>query len=131
MLTIIHSKYYSVSDWLKGTRMIHHNQLLLTKFGRTLGLINRRRQKCSTVEGQRTVNREDLVEDLEVRLRFWLWTEKWPNSRRNILLFSRQTIVKKHSKKTTRQTTSSIWSIFADLNRPLLSSKHLYISKWT
>ena len=40
--------------------MIHHNQLLLTKFGRTLGLINRRRQKCSTVEGKCNVNREDL-----------------------------------------------------------------------
>ena len=25
----------------------------------------------------------------------------------------------KHSKKTTRRTTSAIWSIFADLNSPL------------
>ena len=47
--------------WLaKRTRIIHHNQLLLTKFGRTLRLINRGRRKCSTVAGQCTVNREDL-----------------------------------------------------------------------
>ena len=38
--------------WLaKSTRIIHHNQLLLTKFGRILRLINRWRQKCSTVAG--------------------------------------------------------------------------------
>ena len=36
--------------WLpKSTRIIHHNQLLLTKFGRILRLINRWRQKCRTV----------------------------------------------------------------------------------
>ena len=30
---IVHSKYFSVSDWLK-SRIIRHRQLLLTKFGR-------------------------------------------------------------------------------------------------
>ena len=35
----------------------------------------------------------------------------------------------KHSKKTTRRTTSAIWSIHADLNSPL-SSKHA-LSRWT
>ena len=48
--------YYSfkifLSFWLaKDTHVIHHNQLLLTKFGRILWLINQWRQKCSTVAG--------------------------------------------------------------------------------
>ena len=33
---IIHSKYFPVSDWLKTTRIIHHNQLLFIKFGQNL-----------------------------------------------------------------------------------------------
>ena len=38
--------------WLaKSTRLTHHSQLLLTKFGRILLLINRWCQKCSTVGG--------------------------------------------------------------------------------
>ena len=46
--------YYSfkifLSFWLaKDTHIIHHDQLLLTKFGRILRLINQWRQKCSTV----------------------------------------------------------------------------------
>ena len=32
----IHLNYLFVSDWLKITHIIHHNQLLLTKFGRIL-----------------------------------------------------------------------------------------------
>ena len=35
----------------KSTRIIHHNQLLMTKFGRMLRLINRWRQKCSFLAG--------------------------------------------------------------------------------
>ena len=57
--------YYSfkifLRFWLaKSIRIIHHNQLLLTKFERILRLINRWHQKCSTVAGQCTVNWEDL-----------------------------------------------------------------------
>ena len=38
--------------WLAtSTRIIHHNQLLVTKFGRILRLINRWRQKCSFLAG--------------------------------------------------------------------------------
>ena len=44
--------YYSFKtfpqSWLdKSTRMIHHNQLLMTKFGRILCLTRKWRQKCS------------------------------------------------------------------------------------
>ena len=38
--------------WLaKTTRIIHHNQLMMTKFGRILRLIYRWRQKCSFLAG--------------------------------------------------------------------------------
>ena len=38
--------------WLaKSTLIIHHNQLLMTKFGRILRLMNRWRQKCSFLAG--------------------------------------------------------------------------------
>ena len=52
---LIKRLYYSfkifLHFWLaNSTRIIHHNQLLLTKFGRTLQLINRWRQKCSTMQ---------------------------------------------------------------------------------
>ena len=46
--------------WLaKSTRIIHHNQLLMTKFGGILGL-NRWRQKCRFLAGLCTVKRENL-----------------------------------------------------------------------
>ena len=44
----------------KSTRIIRHNQLLMTKFGRILRLMNWWRQKCSLLAGKCTVNREDL-----------------------------------------------------------------------
>ena len=49
----INSNYYSFKifprSWLaKSTRIIHHNQLLMTKFERILGLMNRWRQKCNS-----------------------------------------------------------------------------------
>ena len=38
--------------WLaKSTRLIHHNQLLMTKFGRNLTLTRKWRQKCSVFAG--------------------------------------------------------------------------------
>ena len=47
--------------WLaKSTCLIHHNQLLMTKFGRNLTLTRKWRQKCSIFAGSGTVNREDL-----------------------------------------------------------------------
>ena len=48
--------YYSfkIFSWLwlaKSTRLIHHNQLLITKFGRILRLTRKWRQKCSVLAG--------------------------------------------------------------------------------
>ena len=47
--------------WLaKSARIIHNNQLLMTKFERILCLTRKWRQKCSVLAGKGTVNREDL-----------------------------------------------------------------------
>ena len=60
--------------WLaKSTRLIHHNQLLMTKFGRNLTLTRKWRQKCSF---RRLRHRLPRRPGDEVEL-FWLWT--WKN----------------------------------------------------
>ena len=53
---ILITVYYSFKIfpllWLaKSTRIIHHNQVLMTKLGRILRLMNRWRQKCSFFAG--------------------------------------------------------------------------------
>ena len=56
-LSEIHNKYYYSFKifprfWLvKSTLLIHHNQLLMTKFGRILCLATKWRQKCSILAG--------------------------------------------------------------------------------
>ena len=61
--------YYSfkifLRFWLtKITRIIYHNQLLLTKFGKLFAILNRWRQKCGENAGYWTVKREDLGTNL-------------------------------------------------------------------
>ena len=61
----LNRNYYSFKTfprfWLaKSTRLIHHNQLLMSKFWRILTLTRKWRQKCSVRAGWGTVNREDL-----------------------------------------------------------------------
>ena len=56
MYKLIKSYYYSFKIfprfWLaKSTRLIHHNQLLMTKFGRILCLARKWRKKCSVLAG--------------------------------------------------------------------------------
>ena len=48
---IIHSKIFPWFWLAKSTRIIHHNQLLMTKFGRILCLTRKWRQKCSVLAG--------------------------------------------------------------------------------
>ena len=53
----------------KSTRIIHHNQLLMTKFGRILCLTRKWRQKCSPLQVKASLPRRPGDEfDL-----FWLW----------------------------------------------------------
>ena len=53
----------------KSTRIIHHNQLLMTKFGRILYLTRKWRQKCSLLRVKAPLPRRL---GKEVKL-FWLW----------------------------------------------------------
>ena len=73
------SCYYSFKIfpqlWLaKSTCIIHHNQLLMTKFGRILCLTRKWRQKCSPLQVKAPLPRRPGD---EVEL-FWLWKKKWP-----------------------------------------------------
>ena len=74
IIIIIFNYYYSLKIfpqfWLaKGTRIIHHNQLLMTKFGRTLCVTRKQRSKCSPLQVKTPLPRRPGD---EVEL-FWLW----------------------------------------------------------
>ena len=76
--THVRRNYYSFKIfpqfWLaKSRRMIHHKQLLMTKFGRILCLSRKWRQKCSPLQVKAPLPRRtgDKVE------LFWLWKQKW------------------------------------------------------
>ena len=75
---LINRHYYlfkiSFQFWLaKSTRIIHHNQLLITKFGRILCLTRKWRQKCSPLQVKAPLPRRPGD---EVEL-FWLWKQEW------------------------------------------------------
>ena len=108
--------------WLaKSTRIIHYNQLLMTKFGRILRLTRKWRQKCSPLQ-----DKAPLIEKT--------WGRGWvvlvvKKKMANISLVSRVRTTagtrrdnnEKHdinSKKTTRRATSAFWRIFAELDKP-------------
>ena len=59
--------------WLaKSTRIIHHNWLLMTKFGRILCLTRKWRKKCSPLQVKALLPRRP-VDEVEW---FWLWKKK-------------------------------------------------------
>ena len=107
--------------WLaKSTRMIHHSQLLMTKFGRILCLTRKWRPKCSLLQvnaplTEKTWGRGWLVfvmktkmadTSLVSRVRITAGTRRNNGKKRN-----------KDSKKTTRRATSAIWRIFTQLDK--------------
>ena len=110
--------------WLtKTTRIIHHNQLLLTKFGRNLVILNRWRQ--NDVKSAAWLQVIEPLTDKNPGTRFSCFGSekivvrtKWLNSRRNILLDSRRNIVYKLARTEWRRRTSAICSVFVDLNSP-------------
>ena len=60
--------------WLaKSTRIIHHNQLLMTKFGRILCLTRKWRQKCSLLQVNAPLT-EKTWDEVEL---FSFWKLKW------------------------------------------------------
>ena len=75
---LIKKHYYSFKIfpqfWLaESTGIIHHNQLLMTKFGRILCLTRKWRQKCSQLQ---VMHGKPRRPGDEVEL-FWLWKQKW------------------------------------------------------
>ena len=95
--------------WLvKTTRIIHHNQLLLTKFGKSFIMLSRWRQN----------------EPLTVKIWgrgwvFWQLKQNYGTVDGTFYLFHGEILSKNMARTAWRRTTSAIWSIFADLNRPL------------
>ena len=102
---IIHSKFSQF--WLaKSTRIIYHNPLLLTKFGRILFLTRKWRQKCSPLQvnaplTEKTWGRGWVVLVVKTKMADTLLV-----SRVRITAGNRRNNSKKHSKssKTTRTT---------------------------
>ena len=87
---IIHSKYFPQFWLAKSTRIIHHNQLLMTKFGSILCLTRKWRQKCSPLQVKAPLPQRPVDEVESFWLVVWL----------------------------TRRATSAIWRIFAELGKP-------------
>ena len=76
--TRVKRNYYSLKIfpqlWLaKSTRINHHNQLLMTKFGRILCLSRKWHQKCSPLQVKAPLPRR-TGDEVEL---FWLWKQKW------------------------------------------------------
>ena len=75
---LFNKHYYSFKIfpklWLaKSTHIIHHNQLLMTKFGRILCFARKWHKKCSLLQ-VRHVTEKTSGDKVEL---FWLWQKKW------------------------------------------------------
>ena len=110
--------YYSfkifLRFWLaKITRIIHQNQLLLTKFGRILPYWTNDVKSAAKLQ---------IIEPLTKKTWGQVWVVFEVSNGRTFYSFHSELWSNKHgknSKKRTRQMTSDIWSIFADLDSPL------------
>ena len=103
--------------WLaKSTRIIHLNQLLMTKFGRSLCLTRKWRQKCSLLQvnaplTEKTWGRGWVVFVVKTKMAgtsLVLRVRNTAGTRRNN--------GQKHSKNS--EGDSAIWRIFAELDKP-------------
>ena len=119
------SFYYSFKIfsqfWLaKSTRIIHHNLLLMTKFGRILCLTRKRRENCSPLKvnaplTEKTWGRGWVVFVLKTKM-----VDTSIVSRVRTTAGTRRNNGYKHSKnskKTTRRATSANWRIFTTLGK--------------
>ena len=101
--------------WLvKTTRIIHHKQLLLTKFAKNFVIFNRWRQKCSPLQ---------IIEPL---------TEKtWGLSEENIFLMNNKAIIEFGFRMIWRILQISEGFIHLDLqNSPCPTQPHSIIAKY-
>ena len=111
IFTLNKNCYYSVKTfprfWLvKATRIIPHNQLLLTKFGKSFVILDRWRQN-------------DLKSAAGVQLPVWYWEQNGRTVGGTFYSFHGEILSIRMARTAWRRTTSAIWNIFADLNRPL------------
>ena len=107
--------------WLaKSTRIIHHNQLLMTRFGRIL-LTRKWRQKCRLLQVKAPLTEKTWERDWVVFVVKTKMADTSLVSKVRTTAETRQNNGLKHgknSKKTTWRATSAIWKIFAELDKP-------------
>ena len=116
--TIIIANYYYYSFkifpqfWLaKSTRIIHHNQLLMTKFGRILCLTRKWRQKCSLLQVNAPLTEKTWRRDWVVSVVKTKMADTSLVSRVRTTAGTRRNNGWKHSKnskKTARRATSAV-----------------------
>ena len=117
-------KMFSCFRLVKTTRKIHHNQPLLTKFGKNFVILNRWRQ--NDVKSAAWLQ---VIEPLTGKTwrRGWVvlvvWT-KWRNNRGTFYSFYGEILSKNIARTARRQLDGqhllfAVWSIFVDLSRPL------------
>ena len=111
---IIHSKYFPRSWLAKSTRIFHHNQLLMTKFGRILCLTRKWHQKCSLLQVNAALTKKTCGWDWVVFVVKTKMADTSLVSRVRTTAGTRQNNAKKdseNSKKPTRRETSAIWRL--------------------
>ena len=101
--------------WLaKSTRIIHHNQLLVTKFGRLLCLTRKLRQKCSLLQVNAPLTEKALGRDWVVFIVKTKMADTSVVSRVRTKAGRRRN----NGNKTTRRATPAIWRILVELDKP-------------
>ena len=88
----------------KSTRIIHHNQLLMTRFGKRGNDVKMQRF-CRWRQGWVVLVVETKMADISL-------VSRVRTRQNNSLKYG------KNSKKTNRRATSAVWRIFAELNNP-------------
>ena len=132
--SLLKNHYYSFKIfpkfWLaKSTRIIHHNQLLMTKFGRILCLTRKWRQKCSPLQVKVPLPRRPGD---EVEL-FWLWKQKWrtlPSFQEYELQLEVGEIIAKNIAKTVRRQRGGRHLLFGEYLRSW-TNLNVHYWRWT
>ena len=122
--------------WLaKSTHLIHHNQLLMTKFGRILCLTRKWRKKYGLLQVNEPLTEKTWGQGWVVLVVKTKMADTSLVSRVKTIAGTRRSNIKKHSKnsKTTWKATSAIWRIFEEVDKPkrtLLKMNWTSIDQW-
>ena len=119
---IIHSKIFPCFWLVKTTHIIHHHQLLLTKFGTNFVIMKRWHQNdvksAAWLQVIEPVNKKTWGPGWVVLV---VGTIKWRKCRGTFYLFHNKILSKNIAEQqeyNSTDNTSAILSIFADLSRP-------------